>query len=382
MKRAFFCILFTFILTVPFPEAAAVELPENSAHAVMLMHADTGTSLYEQNADEQMLVASTTKIMTALVVLENCLPEDIVEIRDSYCGIEGSSIYLVPGTSMTVNDLLYGLMLASGNDAAVALACHVGGSIEGFADIMNERAAKLGLQNTQFKNPHGLDAQGHYSSARDLAILTAEAMKNEKFEEIVSTKAVTIGELTFANHNKLLWNYEGTLGVKTGYTMAAGRILVSCAQRDGLKLICVTISDPDDWTDHTELFDWGFDNYIYKSFLPAGELARVPVISGELSSVGVAPERDQKLLVKKEDYTDVTIELPRFTYADVKVGEHAGAAEISVNGEVAARVELCYTQEIAVPQGMELTAWEKLKRAWYLSNRYSGLRYGYYGAII
>ncbi len=189
-----------------------------------------------------MLIASTTKIMTALVVLENCSPDDQVKILPEYTSVEGSSMYLKAGESYTVRDLLYGMLLVSGNDAATALAYYCGGSIAGFAEMMNAKAREMGLTNSSCKNPHGLDADGHYSSAEDLAEITREAMKNELFAKIVGTKTYTIGEQTYMNHNKLLWNYDGMLGVKTGYTMAAGRSLVSCAERNGLRLICVTLS--------------------------------------------------------------------------------------------------------------------------------------------
>ena len=355
--------------------------PGNSAKAAVLIHGDTGTVLFEQNADDRMLVASTTKIMTAFVVLENCAPEEEIEIKSEYCGIEGSSMYLSAGTTRKTEELLYGLMLASGNDAAVALAHHVGGTIEGFAAMMNEKAEELGLENSHFTNPHGLDAEEHYSSARDLAVITSEAMKNDKFREIVSTRSVNLEGLTFVNHNKLLWNYEGTVGGKTGYTMAAGRSLVSCAERDGMLLICVTLSDPDDWNDHTALYDWGFDNYRYEQIVNTEEITKIPVISGEVERIGVAAERELTLLLKKDDIVDRCYELPRFTYAAVTDGERAGAVVVRVNDEVVARIELSYTRGVSIADGIRLTVWEKIRRAWLLSSKFGGIKYGYYGTI-
>ena len=176
MKRAVSCLLcLAALAAVPVPAQA---VSADSARSAVLIHADTGRALYEKNADERSLIASTTKIMTALVVVENCGLDEPVYIEREYTGIEGSSMYLEPGQTRTVRDLLYGLMLASGNDAAVALACHTAGSVEAFAEMMNERAAELGLGNSSFKNPHGLDAEGHYSSARDLALITSEALEN------------------------------------------------------------------------------------------------------------------------------------------------------------------------------------------------------------
>ena len=356
-------------------------VPGNSAKAAVLIHGDTGTVLFEQNADERMLVASTTKIMTAFVVLENCTTEDEVEIKSEYCGIEGSSMYLSAGTTRKVGELLYGLMLASGNDAAVALAYHAGGSIEGFADLMNEKAEELGLNNSHFVNPHGLDAEGHYSSARDLAIITAAAMKNDKFRETTSTRSVTLEGLTYVNHNKLLRNYAGAVGGKTGYTMAAGRCLVSCAERDGLLLICVTLSAPDDWNDHMALYNWGFDNYRYEKIINSGEMVKIPVISGDVEKIGVAAERELALLLKKDDIADCSYELPRFAYAAVADGERAGVVIVRINGEAVARIDMCYTGGVEIAAGIRLSAWKKIKRVWQLPSKFGGLKYGYYGTI-
>ena len=366
-----------------FCEAALAEssAPDNAAKAAVLIHGDTGTLLFEKNAEERMLIASTTKIMTAFVVLENCAPEDEVEIKSEYCGIEGSSMYLSAGTTRKVEDLLYGLMLASGNDAAVALAHHAGGSIEGFAELMNEKARELGLENSHFVNPHGLDAEEHYSSAKDLAVITSAAMKNDKFREIASTRSITLEGLTYVNHNKLLWNYDGTVGGKTGYTMAAGRSLVSCAERDGLLLICVTLSDPNDWNDHMALFDWGFDSYRYEQIVNTNEMAKLPIVSGSVESIGVAAERELSLLLKKEDTVDCSYELPRFAYASVVAGERAGAVTVRVNGEAVARIDICYTRGVGIADGVRLSILEKIKRAWQLSAKFGGLKYGYYGTI-
>lgn len=358
---------------------ALEDVPGNSAHAAILMHADTGDVLFEQNADEQMLIASTTKMMTALVVLENCDPLETVTVTREQCAVEGSSVYLRPGETYTVEDLLYGLMLASGNDAAMALACHVGGSIGGFAQMMNETAAELGLENTSFQNPHGLDAEGHYSSAHDLACIAAEGMKNELFAQIVGTRTYTIGENTYVNHNKLLWNYEGCRGIKTGYTMAAGRSLVSCAERDGLRLICVTLSDPNDWADHTALYDWGFENWEYRRVIPVGPLTTLPVIAGSAETVRVAAVNNPGVLVRRDSVTDIRLELPDFVYADVNAGTRAGSVVVTVDGEFAMRVDACFMESAHVADNVRLTPWERFKRAWYLANRYGGM--GYYGII-
>ena len=235
-----------------------VEASAVSAKSAIVLDGTTGRVLYEKQADQQMLIASTTKIMTALIVCEQCNVLDRVRIPKVAVGIEGSSMYLREGEVLTVQELLYGLMLHSGNDAAVALAVYCGGTVEGFAQLMNDKARLLGMENTHFVNPNGLDAPGHYSTARDMATLAAFAMDNPIFAQTVATKTVTAAGRALRNHNKLLWQVQGADGVKTGYTKAAGRILVSSATRQGRWLIAVTMSDPNDWQDHKLLLDQGF----------------------------------------------------------------------------------------------------------------------------
>ena len=213
-----------------------------SAECAILYEAETGTVLYEKNPDRQMLIASTTKIMTALVALENSDCDDIVTIPSQCEGIEGSSMYLKAGEKLSLKTLLYGLLLESGNDAAVAIAIHTAGTVEKFAELMNARAQELGCTNTHFVNPNGLDADDHYSSARDLALIMAEAMNSKVFKQIVSTKTFTAEGRTFSNHNKLLWSYEGMVGGKTGYTDEAGLCLASEAIVNGRKYIAITVN--------------------------------------------------------------------------------------------------------------------------------------------
>ena len=238
--------------------------PGVSAESAVLVSAD-GVILYEKNARERRGMASTTKIMTALVAIENLSLDDIVSFP-AEAQAEGSSAYFAPGENVSVRDLLYALMLRSANDAAACIAITAAGSIEGFARMMNERAADIGLCDTHFDNPHGLDSDTHYSTALDMARLTIEALKNPTFREIVSTKVYVCRSLsdgydrTFQNHNRLLGR-DGIFGVKTGFTRACGRCLVTACERDGRTLVAVTLSAPDDWKDHTELYDYGFERY-------------------------------------------------------------------------------------------------------------------------
>ena len=235
---------------------AVAEALEVSATAAVLMDADMGQVLYEKNGDRQMLIASTTKIMTALVVLEHAAPDDVITVTPDHMA-EGSSMYLRAGETVRVEELLYGLLLCSGNDAALALTECAGG-LTPFVAMMNEKAAALGMAHTSFANPNGLDADGHYSTARDMAVLAAAAVENPTFRRICSSRSVTIGQRTMENHNRLLRQVEGCVDLKTGYTRAAGRTLVSCTERDGCRLVAVTLQDGNDWADHAALYDYGF----------------------------------------------------------------------------------------------------------------------------
>ena len=235
---------------------AVAEALEVSATAAVLMDADMGQVLYEKNGDRQMLIASTTKIMTALVVLEHAAPDDVITVTPDHMA-EGSSMYLKAGETVRVEELLYGLLLCSGNDAALALTECAGG-LTPFVALMNEKAAALGMAHTSFANPNGLDADGHYSTARDMAVLAAAAVENPTFRRICSSRSVTIGQRTMENHNRLLRQVEGCVGLKTGYTQAAGRTLVSCTEQDGCRLVAVTLQDGNDWADHAALYDYGY----------------------------------------------------------------------------------------------------------------------------
>ena len=232
--------------------------PQVSAKSAALLDGTTGECLCEKNGDQRALIASTTKIMTGLLVCEAGDLDRTVTVPETAAGTEGSSMYLKSGETLTRRELLYGMMLHSGNDAALTLAISVSGSEAAFVRQMNRRACTLNLTQTHFANPHGLDSGENYSTALDLVRLAQAALQNEQFRAVVSTKTITCAGRTLTNHNKLLWRYDGCIGVKTGYTRHAGRILVSAAERGGRMLIAVTISDPDDWRDHVSLLDYGF----------------------------------------------------------------------------------------------------------------------------
>ncbi|MFB9277275.1 D-alanyl-D-alanine carboxypeptidase family protein [Cohnella cellulosilytica] len=248
-------------------EAKSPGPPSNGAQAAALADVASGRILFSQRGDEPMKIASLTKIMTAIVAIEDGNLDDTVKVSKRAAGKEGSSLYLKEGETISLRDALYGLMLRSGNDAAMAIAEHVGGSVEGFAFLMNKKAEELGLENSHFMNPHGLDEQGHYSSANDLAKLTVYALHNPEFKEIVKTEVRTAPnpndswDYKWVNKNKMLRLYEGADGVKTGYTKQALRTLVSSATRDGQQLVAVTLNDREDWDDHAKLLDYGFASF-------------------------------------------------------------------------------------------------------------------------
>ena len=346
----------------------AEEPPEVSAVSFILMDAASGRTLTAQNEDDPRLIASTTKIMTALITLERCDPDTEVEIEPAWTGIEGSTMYLEPGQVMTVRDLLYGLMLASGNDAAVALACITAGDVESFAALMNERAEELGCEHTHFENPNGLDSDEHYSCARDLALIAREAIQNEEFRRIVSTSSATVCGMTFTNHNRLLRECEGVFGVKTGYTEAAGRTLVTCCERDGITLICVTLSDPDDWNDHTALYDWAYREYVWDD---AGRNVTwsVPVIGGEAETVTVAAADGASVLRSEEDTVETRVQLPSFVFPPVERGGSAGEIAVYVNGIKSASAPLGFTEPVGRSDADAPTLWDRLRFLGSLSER-------------
>ncbi|MDQ1909465.1 D-alanyl-D-alanine carboxypeptidase family protein [Paenibacillus sp. GD4] len=270
-----FLLIFTSLLLPQGVQAAPA--PGLSAEAAALIDVTSGRVIYSRQGDKQMRIASLTKIMTAIVAIEHGKLSDMAKVSKNAFGKEGSSIYLKLNEEMSLHHLLYGMMLRSGNDAATTIAEHVGGSVEGFAYLMNEKAKMIGMSNSSFKNPSGLDEEGHYSTANDMAKLTAYALKNPVFQEIVKTKVKKVPnpneswDYVWLNKNKMLNLYEGSDGVKTGYTKLAKRCLVSSATRGGQQLAVVTLNDPDDWIDHAKLLDYGYKNYPLQQLATKGQ---------------------------------------------------------------------------------------------------------------
>ena len=327
--------------------AAVLLLPVDvcavSAKSAVLMDAQTGRILYEKNADQRSLIASTTKIMTALIICEQCNVLDRMRIPKEAVGIEGSSMYLKEGEILSLQELLFGLMLHSGNDSAVALAIYCGGTVEGFVELMNDKARLLGLSGTHFANPNGLDHPDHYSTARDLAVLAAYAMENPIFQKTVSTKTLTLGNRSMKNHNKLLWMVDGVDGVKTGFTRAAGRVLVSSASRDSRRLIAVTIHDPNDWMDHQALLESGFRNYTHRQLVASGQQVGTRyVLSGTEASVPILAAEDFYYPMMQDETATIVLANPEFSYAPVAAGAEAGFAYICIGDKVVGKVLTVY----------------------------------------
>lgn len=322
------------------PAVLVYAAPQVSAGGACLLEASTGRVLYAQNADVKLPMASTTKIMTAILAIESCDISETVAVDDKAVGTEGSSMYLRYEERITVEDLLFGLMLTSGNDAAVALAIHICGSVEDFAILMNEKAAELGCENTNFVTPNGLHHDDHYSTAYDMALIAAYAMQNADFKRIVGTTyhETESGSIsrTLKNKNKLLWEYEGGNGVKTGYTTRSGRCLVFSASRDGLQLVGAVINCPDMWNAAKGMLDFGFENY-EMAMLVNAETQRfvIEIENGTKKALEVAPEHSIMYPVRKsgEDLVELSFTCEESLCAPVSFGLEVGEIGVSVNGE-------------------------------------------------
>lgn len=283
----------TAMTALMFSDVSAYASVGVSAESAVLMCADNGEILFSRNADRHLSMASTTKIMTSLIAIEYAIPETEVIVTKEMVSVEGTSMGLKPGDSVSIRELVYGMLLQSGNDAANTVACVIGGSPDGFAMLMNERAREIGMDNTNFVTASGLDDVNHYSTAYDMALLAAECIKNPEFAEICSQKTakLTYGNppyvRTLTNHNKLLWKYTDSIGIKTGFTKKSGRCLVSAAERNGVTLIAVTLNAPDDWNDHISMFEYGFSKC--KGVQIGCDLSgvAVKVVGGEQNTVGV-----------------------------------------------------------------------------------------------
>ena len=328
----------------PFSIPAAAEEPSSvSAQSAILYEPSSGRILFQKDAHTPRPMASTTKLMTALIAAEAVPFDRDVKVTEEAVRVEGSSMGLRAGDWISMGDLVTGLLLASGNDAANAIALTVAGSLPAFAEIMNRKAGELGMQDSHFVSPSGLDGDGHSSSAYDMALLGAEVLRHPELAKICASKTARIHlgdpkhEATLSNHNRLLSLYPGAIGMKTGFTTKAGRCLVSAAQRDGVTLIAVTLKAPDDWNDHIALYNYGF-SLTASCPLPRPDLPLFPVAGGTEPAVPLTMEDPPTVSLLKEEVDQITctVELPRFLVAPVVQGETVGVVRYAVGDR-----ELC-----------------------------------------
>ena len=325
-----------------------------SAEAAILVCADNGDVLFEKNADEKKAIASITKIMTAIIALEYAEKNDRVITFTEKMTAEGSSLYLKSGDKLRLSELVKGMLCVSGNDAANAVAVGIAGSKKKFAEMMNSKARELGMSNSHFVTPSGLDDENHYSTARDMSILCRYAMLNETFADIVSQKSLTVKYVfpegktqECSNHNRLLNEYEGCIGIKTGYTKKAGRTLTACAERNGVRLIAVTLCAPDDWNDHKMLFDYGFsvtESFDLRNVFQPLEL---PIVGGTADSIGVCPDTCfAAVFTDRSNDISYKIIMPHFCYAPVKKGTVVGEVHYYRSNKKIASALLCAAESV------------------------------------
>ena len=328
-------------------------LPNVTARAAIVIEASTGHVIYSRNADQRMFPASTTKMMTLITALESGKLDEIVTVGPNADGAEGSTLWLNSGEKIPLRELLYGMIMVSGNDAAIAIAEHLGGDVPNFTAQMTRRAKELGTKDTQFVNPHGLPSDNHYTTAHDLAIIAAHGFKLPEFEEIVTAKEKSYGWIhdfpkIIRSENQMLWLYRGANGVKTGYTDKAGRCLVSAAKRDGIQIIAVVLDSEYMWNDSILLLDYGFNNVKFEKLVKAGEVVKnIPVMSGRKKSVQVQTTSEivMPIFGNDEPY-EVVYDLPKFLNAPVADGEKVGRVKIMYGGKEAASSNIIATADV------------------------------------
>lgn len=348
---------------------AQSEAPETGAAGAILIEANTRMVLMADEAHKKLPMASTTKIMTALLAIENCSLDEMVEVPAEAYGVEGSSMYLQKEENLSMRDLLYGLMLVSGNDAAVTIAVHVGGSVEGFAAMMNERAKELGALNTNFMTPNGLPDDNHFTTAYDLALIAAQAMQLDAFSQIVSSTyyRTTTGLVTrtLKNKNKILWEYPGGCGIKTGYTKAAGKCLVFSAKKDGMMLIGVVLNCSDMFNSAKTMLDYGFDNYELATVVQKGTVvARLSVDNGMKNALALVAKDDIIIPIKKGENITLTtrVECPSAVAAPVGQGTLIGRVYVLSETKAIASTELVASESV---DSRNYAEWlKKLIRRW------------------
>ena len=360
LKKAVIVFVVIMLMFLACFRVSCLENADLSAQCAVLYYPDGDMILFEKNAHTQRSMASTTKIMTSLIALEECTPDAVVRITPEMVNVEGTSSSLCVGDKITLRDLVYCMMLESGNDAANAVALYLSESFEDFAGMMNTKASSIGMKNTSFVTPSGLDAENHYTTAYDMALLAAEALGNREFYSVSSAVSKKISFVdadkskTMYNHNKLLTSYDGCIGLKTGFTKKSGRCLVSAAERNGIRLIAVTLNAGDDWNDHRKLLDYGFSCIkTIQADTSLGGFA-VRVVGGNAESVGIKAN-DTFLGIPETEKGEVTrkIYLPKFLYAPVEENDVVGYAEYSIGGKIIKTITLTASENAVVTENIK-----------------------------
>lgn len=363
MKKTLSIILvFSFVAFICCGYKPAAE-PDISAQSAVLYDPLFGEFIFEKNADVRRGMASTTKIMTAVIAAELYDLDAKIEIQPKWCGAEGSSMYLQSGERLSVRELLYGLMLASGNDAATALSYIYSGNPEDFVALMNRKARELGLEDTHFDNPSGLDGETHFSTAKDMAMLAAYAMENETVASVAACRSIRLGDRYLKNHNKLLELFEGTTGIKTGFTKACGRCLVSAVQRNGRMFIAVTLNAPDDWNDHMRMYEGAFSGLSRSDIVCAGDLGTVPVLSGSLRESRLYVNEGFSAYLRPEEQARIGISIKgaRFCYAPVRAGEPYGELRVLCKDRIIFSTPIYYSDSVNLTEREGNSLWDRIQ---------------------
>ncbi len=354
MKKLFFTFAILILFLTSLVSSYAVEMPDISAKSAVVICADTGEVVFEKDAYQKMPMASTTKIMTSVLALEFGADEHFLTVTDEMVSVEGSSIGLLPDDKISLKTLVKGMLLESGNDAANSVAHIIGGSTPEFVAIMNSKAKEIGMNSTSFETPSGLDGENHYSTAFDMALLGAYAIKNPEFKQICSSKEQVVFygndpyRRVFTNNNKLLDTYDGIFGIKTGFTKKSGRCLVSAVERDNKTLIAVTLNAPDDWNDHKKMYDYSFENvHVIDLSCDLQDLS-VKIIGGTEDVVNLYPSSNPIITSINEDFDyERKIFIKQFEYAPVKKGDILGFIEFyDENGKLIATTDICANKSV------------------------------------
>lgn len=379
-KASVFFVALILFSNLIIPKASAVGEPSLSAKSAILINADTNEVVYEKNAYERRGMASTTKIMTALLAIEEGDLNKAVIAKDEDVRIEGTSIGLKVGDKISIKALVYGMLLESGNDAANVTARAIGGTRKNFISLMNNKAKEIGMNNTAFKNPSGLTEEGHYSTAFDMAVLGSYAIKNKAFRDACSLTSVRVSygspeyQRSFKNHNKLLNSVEGAFGIKTGFTKASGRCLVSACERTGVTLVAVTLSAPDDWSDHKKLFEYGFERVKPYEFEFNTDAIKINVVGSDNKRIGVKLKNRLTYTAMNEELSvEAVVLCDKFLYSGVKKGDVVGCVKVfSDDGRLICDGDLLSTENAPMnflEREKEKTLFDKIKELFYNKNR-------------